>query len=239
MSTPHNEAPRGAFAKTVIMSGDPLRAKYIAEKFLENAIQLTQVRGMLAYTGTYRNTPVSVMGHGMGIPSIGIYSYELFTEYDVENIIRIGSAGSYTFDLDLYDVLLVTEAISESTYAKVMSGYEKDVVYPSAGLVEELRKSAERQNIPIVECGVHSSDVFYRKEEKSHPFYWERLRDERGCLAVEMESFALFHNAAELGKHAACLLTVSDSFVKNEKTSPEERQKCFTNMMKIALEAVR
>lgn len=236
MSTPHNEAKKGQFAKTVLMPGDPLRAKFIAETFLENPVQVNGVRGMLGYTGTYKGKEISVMGGGMGMPSIGIYSYELFTEYDVDKIIRIGSAGSYSNELKLYDVVLVTGAVSESTYANVQSGYEDDITYPSKELTEELRNAAKELNIPVKEGYAHSSDVFYRQPSDAKPAYWEKLRDERGCLCVEMESFALFHNANVTGKQAACLLTISDSFVSTEVTSAEERQNCFTNMMKIALE---
>ena len=238
MSTPHNEAKKGQIAKTVLMPGDPLRAKFIAETFLEDAVLVNNVRGMLAYTGTYKGKPVTVMGHGMGIPSVGIYSYELFKEYDVDNIIRVGSAGSYTVDAKIYDVVLVTGAVSESTYAKVQNGYDKDITYPDAELVESLRNAAKELNIPVIEGNTHSSDVFYREDNGERPTYWEKLRDERNCVCVEMESFALFHNANVLGKKAACILTISDSFVAPEITTPEERQTCFTNMMKIALEAV-
>ena len=170
------------------------------------------------------------------MPSIGIYSYELFTQYDVDKIIRIGSAGGYSKELNLYDVVLVTGAVSESSYAKVQSGYEDDITYPSKELTDELRKAAKELNIPSREGYTHSSDVFYRQPSDESPTYWEKLRDEGGCLCVEMESFALFHNANVTGKQAACLLTISDSFVSSEETSPEERQNCFTNMMKIALE---
>ena len=129
MSTPHNEAKKGQIAKTVLMPGDPLRAKFIAENFLENPELVNDVRGMLAYTGTYKGKPVTVMGHGMGIPSVGIYTYELYSQYDVENIIRVGSAGSYTKDAKVYDVVLVTGAVSESTYAKVQNGYVKQAIH--------------------------------------------------------------------------------------------------------------
>lgn len=237
MSTPHNRAENGAFAKTVLMPGDPLRAKFIAETFLENPTLVTDVRGMLGYTGTYEGRPVSVMGSGMGMPSIGIYSYELFSQYGVENIIRIGSAGSYTDKAKLFDVVLATGAYSESSYAKVQSGDVADVQLPSDALNQALRDSAAKQGIPLIEGMIHSSDVFYREPSDESPAYWEKLRDEKGCLAVEMESFALFHNAKVLGKHAACLLTISDSFVSPEITTPEQRQTSFIAMMKVALGA--
>ena len=237
MSTPHNRAEKGDFARTVLMPGDPLRAKFIAETFLENPRLVTDVRGMLGYTGTYKGRPVSVMGSGMGMPSIGIYSYELYTQYGVENIIRIGSAGSYTDKAKLFDVLLSTGAYSESNYAVTQSGDTDDIQRPSEALNEALRRSAAAQNIPLIEGVIHSSDVFYREASDAKPTYWERLRDEKGCLAVEMESFALFHNAKVLGKNAACLLTISDSFVSPEITTAEQRQTSFTAMMKVALGA--
>lgn len=237
MSTPHNKAEKGQIAKTVLMPGDPLRAKFIAETFLENPVCFNDVRGMLGYTGTYEGREISVMGSGMGMPSIGIYSYELFTQYDVDNIIRIGSAGSYSEKAKVYDVILSTGAYSESSYAKTQNGCEDDIILPSDSLNEKLRKSAEKQGIAIYEGVIHSSDVFYRASSDEKPAYWEKLRDEKGCLAVEMESFALFHNANVTGKNAACLLTISDSFITSEVTTAEERQTSFTNMMKIALGA--
>ena len=235
MPTPHNAAQKGDFAKTVLMPGDPLRAKFIAETFLESPKLVTSVRGMLGYTGTYRGTPVSVMGSGMGMPSIGIYSYELFTQYGVENIIRIGSAGSYSERAKVYDVVLATAAFSESSFAKTQSGFEGNMTHPSEELNEKLRASAAKLGMPLIEGVIHSSDVFYREDKTP---YWKRLRDEYGCLAVEMESFALFHNAAVTGRRAACLLTISDSFVSHEETTAEQRQTTFTNMMEIALGSV-
>ena len=237
MSTPHNRAENGDFAKTVLMPGDPLRAQFIAETFLESPRLVTDVRGMLGYTGTYQGRPVSVMGSGMGMPSIGIYSYELYTQYGVESIIRIGSAGSYTEKARLFDVVLATGAYSESSYAATQSGDSSDIQRPSEALNAALRRSAAAQGIPLIEGIIHSSDVFYRQPSDQKPTYWERLRDEKGCLAVEMESFALFHNAKVLGKHAACLLTISDSFVSPEVTTAEQRQTSFTAMMKVALGA--
>ena len=237
MSTPHNRAENGAFAKTVLMPGDPLRAKFIAETFLENAQLVTDVRGMLGYTGTYQGHPISVMGSGMGMPSIGIYSYELYSQYGVENIIRIGSAGSYSEKAKLFDVVLAVGAVSESNYAVTQSGDTDTVQLPSARLNAALKASADAQGIRLLEGNIHSSDVFYREDDGQRPAYWERLRDEQGCLCVEMESFALFHNAKVLGKRAACLLTISDSFVSPEITTPEQRQTSFTEMMKVALAA--
>ena len=237
MPTPHNRAENGQIAKTVLMPGDPLRAKFIAETFLEHPVLFNDVRGMLGYTGTYGGRPVSVMGSGMGMPSIGIYSYELFSRYGVENIIRIGSAGSYTERAKVYDVVLATGAYSESSFARTMSGCTADTLAPSGELCAALRTSAAKLGVPLVEGVIHSSDVFYRHDDRQNPAYWELLRDEKGCVAVEMESFALFHNAAVLGKRAACLVTISDSFVSHQETTPEERQTSFTAMMKVALGA--
>ena len=237
MSTPHIAAEMGDFAKTVLMPGDPLRAQFIAETFLQDVRQVTGVRGMLGFTGTYEGRPISVMGSGMGMPSIGIYSYELFKFYGVENIVRIGSAGSYTDKAKLFDVVLAAGAVSESSYARTQSGFEGHITFPSRELNEKLRASAAKLGIPLIEGNIHSSDVFYRQPSDAKPTYWEKLREEQGCVCVEMESFALFANAQVLGKHAACLLTISDSFVSPEATTAEQRQKSFTNMMKVALGA--
>ena len=179
MSTPHISAEKGDFAKTVLMPGDPLRAKFIADTFLQDVRQVTGVRGMLGFTGTYQGRPISVMGSGMGMPSIGIYSYELFSQYGVENIIRIGSAGSYTDKAKLFDVVLATGAYSESNYAVTQSGDTDDIQRPSCELNNALRASAAAQNIPLIEGNIHSSDVFYRQPSDAKPTYWEKLRDGR------------------------------------------------------------
>lgn len=230
--TPHIELnDKGKIAKTVLMPGDPLRAKFIAENFLEDVIQFNSVRNMFGYTGTYKGNKISVMGSGMGMPSIGIYSYELFAFYDVENIIRIGSCGAYSEKLNLYDVILVEDCWSESTYAKVQNGFDGDVIAASSSLNAKIENAAKELNIPIHKGRIHSSDVFYR--EQSDDFI--NIRDEKGCIAVEMESFALFSNAKVLNKNAACILTVSDSLVSGELTTSEERQNAFTKMMTLAL----
>src|SRR5690625_194293 len=234
MSTPHIEAQKGDVAKVVLMPGDPLRAKFIAETFLTDVKKFNTVRNMFGYTGLYKGKEVSVMGSGMGMPSIGIYSYELYTEYDVESIIRIGSAGSYSERDNVYDVVLADSAYSESSFAKVAFNYEEDVLKPSAVLNERLLGSAEKLGIDVITGRIHSSDVFYRDSGTN----WEELRDNHDVLCVEMESFALFANAKKLDKKAACILTISDSFVTQEVTSAEERQTAFTKMMKIALDTV-
>lgn len=233
MPTAHNHATIDQIAKTVLMPGDPLRAKFIAETFLENPVLVNNVRGIQGYTGTYKGKPVTVMASGMGMPSIGIYSYELFKFYNVENIIRIGSAGAYVPELKIFDVVLANAAYSESSFAKTQCGYLEDTTYPSETLNQKLLDAAKHNQIEMHLGKIHSSDVFYRQTND----YLKEVVDEKHCLAVEMESFALFSNAKVLGKNAACLLTISDSFVSHEETTAEQREKSFTNMMKIALDA--
>lgn len=233
MSTPHNKATKGEIAKTVLMPGDPLRAKYIAEKFLENPVQFNTVRNMFGYTGTYKGKKVSVMGSGMGMPSIGIYSYELYKFYDVENIIRIGSAGAYTDELKLFDLVLADKAWSESTFALAQNGDKSDIQYPSETLNKVIEDTTKKLGKPLIKNCIHSSDVFYHEDNvDGHKEFFEK----HGCVCVEMESFALFTNAKILGKNAACLVTISDSLVTHEATSAEERELSFTNMMEVALE---
>ena len=214
-----------------------MRAKFISEKYLENPVQFNSVRGMLGFTGTYNGRPVSVMGSGMGIPSIGVYSYELFTEYDVDNIIRVGSAGGYAESLKIYDVVLVLDAYSESTYAKYQSGSDAGIIAASPALVEKLRESGNRLGVPLVEGRAHSTDVFYRTIEAESD-YWKKIRDGMNCIAVEMESFGLFHNAEITGKSAACILTISDVLYSTEMTTAEEREKSFTAMIEVALGSI-
>ena len=231
--TPHNKCQdESQIAKTVLMPGDPLRAKYIAENFLTDVICFNDVRNMFGYTGYYNKKRITVMGSGMGMPSIGIYSYELYSFYNVENIIRIGSAGSYSARLNVYDTVLVTKAFSESSYAKVAFGYKSKFMSPSKPLNNKIIKAATKLNIDLKEAIIHSSDVFY----SSNSNHWQELKDKYNVEAVEMESFALFANAKELKKKAACLLTISDSFITHDVTTSEERQKNFNNMIKLALE---
>ena len=230
--TPHNEAEKGSIAKTVLMPGDPLRAKYIAENFLENPKLVNKVRGIYAYTGTYKGKEITIMASGMGMPSIGIYSYELFKFYDVDNIIRIGSAGSYVKDLKVYDVLLVDNCYSESSYAKTQNGETRNILSSSKELNEIINSTSKELNIDLKRGTIHSSDVFYKENNN-----FTKLVDKYNCMAVEMESFALFHNANILNKNATCLLTISDSLVTNEETTSEEREKNFNNMIKLALES--
>lgn len=231
--TPHNNAKKEDIAKTVIMPGDPLRAKFIAETFLKDYRLVNTVRNIYAYTGYYNDKLVTVMASGMGMPSMGIYSYELYKFYDVENIIRVGSCGVYTDKLNLFDVVLVDKAYSDSTYAKVQNGCESNVLSGSEILNNKIRETGKNNNIELVEGTIYSSDVFYKENDN-----YEELRDKYNCLGVEMESFALFHNANVLGKNAACLLTVTDHFITHEKASAEDRQKAFTDMIELALKSI-
>lgn len=233
MSTPHINAQKGDFAKTVLMPGDPLRAKFIADNFLENPKLVTSVRNVLGFTGTYKGVPVSVMASGMGMPSIGIYSYELYSQYDVENIIRVGSAGSYTDRLDVMDVVLSEYAYSESTYAYCMNRTQSHIMRPDAELNGCILAKASELGIPCKLGKVHSSDAFYTGPEMGG---WQTIAAETGTECVEMESFALFHNANVLGKRATCLLTISDSFVSLKELTAQERQESFKEMMILALE---
>ncbi len=232
--TPHIScADASLVAKTVLLPGDPLRAKFIAETFLTDVVEFNTTRGMHGYTGKYNGKLISVMGSGMGQPSLGIYTYELYQFYGVENIVRIGSAGAYSADLNVFDTVLVTEAYSESTFAKVAFDMRGHVMRSDKALNNKMRKAAEKLGIPLTDIRVHSSDVFYHDNPK---FSWEKVRDEEGCKAVEMESFALFATAKHLNKKATCLLTISDSFINPAtNTTAEQRQNTFTNMMKIAL----
>lgn len=232
-STPHIEVTDAElFAKTVLMPGDPLRAEYIANTYLKDVVKINSVRNMFAYTGYYKGKKVTVMGSGMGMPSIGIYSYELFNHYGVENIIRIGSCGSYVGEIDVYDVVVATDAYSESTFAKVAYGYEEDVLKPDAILSKKINDCAFKLGYKVVNGRVHSGDVFYRNNGD----VMVDVVANHHCDVVEMESFALFANAKYLGKHAACILTVSDSFISHKVTTAAERQTSFNKMMEIALE---
>ena len=230
--TPHNEAMPGDFAKTVLMPGDPLRAKYIAETYLENARCVNQVRGMLAYTGSYKGTPVSIMGSGMGIPSMGIYSYELFAFYDVENIIRIGTAGAASDEIEMMDVVLADKAYSTSDYAFIQSGITGNCIEASKELNAVITETAKTADLHLVTGPVSSGGVFYREDipREVAPFMSE-------VKALEMESFALFANAKALGKKGACLVTVTDNKRTGELLTPEQRKTHLGNMFTLALES--
>lgn len=231
--TPHNEAKKEDIAKTVLMPGDPLRAKFIAENFLDDYKLVNTVRNVYAYTGFYKGKKVTVMASGMGMPSIGIYSYELYAFYDVDTIIRVGSAGAYTDKLNLYDIVLADGAYSESSFAKTQNGEERNILHGNEELNNHIKETAERLGIKIHFNNIHSSDIFYKENDNFREIY-----EKYDCCCVEMESFALFHNANVLGKKAACILTISDNLVTQAKTTPEERQSSFKQMIELALESV-
>lgn len=231
MSTPHNEAAKGSIAKTVLMPGDPLRARFIAENFLENAVCFNTVRNMFGYTGTYKGKEVSVMGSGMGMPSMGIYSYELFAEYDVENIIRIGSAGGYAEDVKVRDVIMAMAVSTDSNYAVQYNLGGTFAPTADFGLLMKAVSAAEENGIPYKVGNVLSTDVFYHVADD----FAKKWRD-MGVLATEMECAALYMNAAYLGKKALGIFTVSDHLFTGESLSAKERETSFTDMMKIALE---
>ena len=231
MSTPHNEAQMGEIAKTVLMPGDPLRAKFLAETYLEDVKQFNTVRNMLGYTGTYKGKRVSIMGSGMGQPSIGIYSHELYSQYGVEAIIRIGSCGALMKDVHLRDIVIAQGACTDSNFA---SQYELPGIYSAISSYDLLEKAvveAKQKNVTYHVGNIISSDIFYHADEGS-----EKKWASMGCLGVEMESYALFATAAYFGKKALTLLTVSDSLVTDERTTAKERENTFTAMMEIALE---
>lgn len=231
MSTPHNNAIKGQIAETVLLPGDPLRAKFIAENFLSDVEQFNAVRNMFGYTGTYNERKVSVMGTGMGCPSIGIYSYELIHMYGVKNLIRVGSCGAYDPKLNLYDIVLAMGASTDSNYA---SQYNLPGTYSATAswkLLSKAKKTADDNNITSYVGNVVTSDIFYHDDAESWKG-WAKM----GCLAAEMETYALYCNAARAGVNALTILTVSDSIANNTETTPEQREKGFKDMMKIALE---
>lgn len=227
----HIAAKKGEIAKTVLLPGDPLRAKYIADHFLEEVKLVSQTRNIYYFTGKYKGKEISVGASGMGIPSIGIYSYELFTEFEVDTIIRIGTCGAYTTDLKLFDLLNVEFSASESTYAKFAWGIEGDLISHQGsafGLINETAKSLDLEINPTY---IHTSDIFYRKDEGL-----PEIASKYNCSAVEMEAFALFANAQYLEKNAATILTVSDIIPTREQISADQREKALKTMIELALE---
>lgn len=229
--TPHIEAKEGDFAKTVLMPGDPLRAKFIAETYLENVKCVNQVRGMLAFTGTYKGKEISVMGSGMGIPSIGIYSYELFNFYGVDNIIRIGSAGAIQDDIKLMDVVIGMGASMVSDYVEQFGCPGHLAPLADYHLLSTAVESAKDLGTEVKVGNILSEDAFYNDRPNSKDAF-----KKMGVLAVEMESGALYLNAARAGKHALCILTISDHIYRPEELTSEERQLGFGKMIEIALE---
>ena len=230
MATPHNSANKGEIAKTVLMPGDPLRAEFIAKEYLTDVICFNKVRNMLGFTGIYKGTKVSVMGSGMGMPSIGIYSYELFNDYDVENIIRIGSAGAFSDDLHVMDVVLGMGACTDSNY---VSAYNLPGLYaPIAdfGLMSAAVQCAEELNVKPHVGNILSSDIFYNDDNTVND-RWKKMN----VLAVDMEAAALYMNAARLGKRALAMMTISDHLYTGERLDAMQRQNSFKQMMEIAL----
>ena len=232
--TPHISAPAGAFAKTVLLPGDPKRAKYVAEKFLDKAELVNDVRGVQGYTGFYKGVKISVMASGMGMPSMGIYSYELFNAYDVENIIRVGSIGSIKEDVNLKDIVVATSASTNSNYG---SNFHLDGIISGAAsykLVKKVDEVVEKMGLSSkVKFGqILSSDTFYT-DEVENDLKWAKM----GVIGVEMEGYALYLNAARAGKNALVMATVSDQLVKKQYLSAEERQLSFDEMLTVALEA--
>lgn len=229
----HISAKKGEIAKVVLQPGDPLRAKYIAENFLENARLVSQTRGIFYYTGTYKGKEISVGASGMGFPSIGIYSFELYTEYEVDTIIRIGTCGGYSSDVKLFDILNVENAASESTYAKYAWGFEEEIFSHQGNIYDIINETAEELGLKAKATNIHSSDIFYRKDPAT-----PAIATKYNCPAVEMEAFGLFANAKHLGKNAATILTVSDIIPTQEFISADEREKALKPMIELALEAV-
>lgn len=234
MSTPHNEANKGDISKTVIMPGDPLRAKYIAENFFENYRLVNSVRGMYAYTGTYKGKELTVMAHGMGMPSVGIYSYELYKLYDVDNIIRIGSCGGYLPEQKLFDIILSENVFSESNYALTLNNDNCHIVNSSNELNDIIENTAKENNISITKGNTVCTDCFDVYMTDVNKFL-KRIPNGFNPVSAEMEAFALFYNAKLLNKKASCLMSVVDSKFIKEIATTEEREIGLDNMILLAL----
>ena len=231
MTTAHISAKKGDIAETILLPGDPLRAKFIADTFLEDVVQFNAVRNMFGYTGTYKGKKISVMGSGMGVPSIGIYSYELINFYGVKNLIRVGSCGAYSEDLKLYDIILGMGACTNSNYGHHYELPGTFSAIASWDLLYKAKQVADEKNIDIKVGNILSSDVFYN----ANPDVYKKWAS-MGVLAVEMEAYALYCNAAAAGVNALTILTVSDSLVTKLETTSDERETGFSKMMEIALE---
>lgn len=229
--TPHIKPNGAEIAETILLPGDPLRAKFIAETYLENPVQFNEVRGMLGYTGTYKGKKISVMGTGMGVPSIGIYSWELINVFGVKNLIRIGSAGALQDNLNLYDIVFGMGASTNSNYASQFNLPGQYAVTASYELLEKAKKTADEKGQKVHIGNILTSDTFYNAD-KSAAGKWKDM----GVLCIEMEAAALYLNAAQAGVNALCILTISDHIFRAEETTSEERQTSFTKMMEIALE---
>lgn len=235
MATPHISAEKGQIAKIVLMPGDPLRAKLFAETYLEDIKQINETRGMLGFTGTYKGKEITVMGHGMGLDSIGIYSYELYTEYEVETIIRFGSAGSYNNDINVFDIIIGSKAYTKSNYGEGF-GHDSDTIEATPELVELANKVASEYETSrrVVDTTINSSMWFYKTHNVDVPAEFVA----KGIDVVEMEGYALYAIAKALGKKALVLLTVSDHVVKHEYTTAEQRRTEFKDMFQIMLNMV-
>lgn len=229
--TPHIEAKLGEIAKTVIMPGDPKRAQFIADNYLENVKLVNRVRGILAFTGTYKNKEVTVMASGMGMPSMGIYSYELYKFYEVEKIIRIGTCGALQNEVNLKDIIIAEKAYTLSNFAYQHSGENKFKEYASSSLNEKLMESAKKLDIKALMGTINTSDLFYSE-------YADKEAEKNNSLAVEMETFALFYIANFLNKEAASVLTVTDHLLKKQMITSQEREQTLDNAIKIALETL-
>ena len=229
--TVHIESNKEDISNNILMPGDPKRCEYIAKNYLQDYKIVNNVRGMTAYTGYYKGKRITIFPSGMGIPSMGIYSYELYKYYDVENIIRRGSCGGYNNTLKLKDIILVDNSYSQSTYAKYLDGYQDNLVKSTKNLNDIILKTSNELNMNIIKGTICSTDVFYEKDYKNKPI------EEYNILGVEMESFALFNNARTLGKNAACLLTVSDLFFSEDKLTSLEREQNLNEMIVLALES--
>ena len=232
MATVHIESNKGDISDIVLMPGDPKRSEYIAKNFLKDYKLVNSVRGMTAYTGYYKDRLVTVFPSGMGNPSMGIYSYELFKEYEVENIIRIGSCGGYSEKLKLNDVILVNGSYSESTYAQVLDNFMDKMVFSSDNLNLVIESAANENKITLVKGNIFCSDAFY---EANYDFHERAVN--KDVLGIEMETFALFNNARKFGKNATALLTVSDLFFSDDKLTSEERERNLNDMIVLALES--
>ncbi|ATZ18413.1 purine nucleoside phosphorylase [Williamsoniiplasma somnilux] len=228
--TVHIEAKKGEIAKFVLMPGDPLRAEKMAKKFLKDPKLVNQVRNMFMYTGTYKGMKVTIAASGMGNASMGIYSYELFNDYEVENIIRVGTAGAYNKDFRPYSVFNTIESYGESDFAKIVTGKDDKILKSSKILFDAIEQTAKEIKMPIITGRAHASDVFYRSDDSL------KLAKEKNLDVVEMETYGLFSNAIKLNKNAAALFTISDNLVTGEVTTSEERQNNFDKMFELALE---
>jgi purine-nucleoside phosphorylase len=236
MATPHNAAEQGDFAKTVLMPGDPKRAELFAQKYLENPKLVNDVRGILAYTGTYKGHPISIMASGMGMPSMGIYCYELYTYYGVENIIRIGSCGGYTEDLELFDLAVYEKSYTEGNFALALNNVEEHLAESDPYINEKISEAADKLGFKVKKTNVLCSEVFDWYNQDIEKFK-ARIPKELHITCAEMESFALFYTAKVLGKKAACIATVVDSQYYKRQVTAEERQNGVNQMVELALEA--